>query len=93
VREFVHAVRQLLAGAVDGLRADPEVAMFQTNSPVASALRTVSLRAPSVFWLAENMTMGGLKVTFWNWLKGARLWRPCASTVEIQPMGRAPRRT
>jgi len=62
--------------------------MFQTNSPVSSALRTESLRWPEVSWLAENMTMGGLKVTFWNWLYGARLWRPSRSTVEIQPMGR-----
>ena len=29
-----------------------------------------------------------LKVTFWNWLNGARLCRPWRSTVEIQPIGR-----
>ncbi len=44
------------------------VAMFHTNSPVSSALRTESLRWPRVSWLAENITIGGSKVTFWNWL-------------------------
>ena len=47
--------------------------MFQTNSPVSSALRTESLRTPPVSWFAENITIGGLKPTFWNWLNGARL--------------------
>ena len=42
--------------------------MFQTNWPICSALRTESLRSPCVLWLALNMTMGGSKVTFWNWL-------------------------
>ena len=45
-----------------------QVAMFQTNWPICSALRTESLRSPWVVWLALNMTIGGSKVTFWNWL-------------------------
>jgi hypothetical protein len=48
------------------------------------------LRAVSVFGVPheENSTVGGSKVTFWNWLKGARLWTPARLRVEIQPIGR-----
>ena len=75
------------ADALTASRCD-HVAMFHTNSPVSSALRTESLRAPDEFWFDENMTIGGSNVTFWNWLNGARLCRPSRSTVEIQPIGR-----
>ena len=42
--------------------------MFHTNCPVDSALTTESLRVPRVVWLALNITIGGLKPRFWNWL-------------------------
>lgn len=32
--------------------------------------------------------VGGSKETFWNWLKGARLFLPSRLVVLIQPMGR-----
>lgn len=64
------------------------VAMFQTNQPVCSAFRTVSLRRPSGYWLAENITIGGSKVRFCHWLYGARFSTPSGETLESQPMGR-----
>ena len=36
----------------------------------------------------EKSTVGGSKVTFWNWLNGARLWTPSRLIVEIHPIGR-----
>ncbi len=64
------------------------VARFHTNSPLASTLTTVSLRRPSGAWFAQKRIVGGSKLTFWNWLKGARLSMPAALVVEIQPIGR-----
>lgn len=62
--------------------------MLQTNSPVAIAFAAVSFCVPSARVFAAISTVGGSQVRFWNWLYGARLCRPCRSTVEIQPIGR-----
>src|SRR6185295_8077794 len=64
------------------------VAIFQTNQPVSSALRTVSFRRPSGYWLAANITMGGSKVRFCHWLYGAKFATPAGLMLESQPMGR-----
>ncbi len=42
--------------------------MFQANQPLRSAFSTVSLRRPSGYWLAANITIGGSKVRFCHWL-------------------------
>ena len=54
-----------------------------TNSPVASMLRTVSLR-PS----EENSTVGGRPLATVKKECGARFPRPSASTVATQAIGR-----
>ncbi len=59
------------------------VASEQVNSPVSSMFVTESL------WpLEENITIGGRSETALKKLYGARLRRPSALTVPIQPMGR-----
>ena len=49
------------------------MASCQQKTPVAWALRTVSLCWVAEMWLAANMTYGGSKVRLLNWEKGARL--------------------
>ncbi len=56
---------------------------FTTNSPVASMLRTVSLRPSEL-----NSTTGGRPLATVKKECGARLPRPSASTVETQAIGR-----
>ena len=60
--------------------------MFQTNQPVSSALSTVSLRRPSGYWFAENITIGGSKVRFCHWLYGAMFSTPAALTLRHAPI-------
>lgn len=62
--------------------------MFHPNHPVCSAFTTVSLRRPSGYWLAENITIGGSKVRFCHWLYGARFSTPSRLTLDSQPIGR-----
>ena len=58
--------------------------MFQTNSPVSTAFRYVSVCGVPQ---EQKSTVGGSHVTFWNWLNGAMFRIPVALTVEIQPIG------
>jgi hypothetical protein len=43
--------------------------MFHAKEPVVSAFMVVSFRRRSSVWLAENITYGGSKVRFVNWLQ------------------------
>jgi len=47
----------------------------------------ISLRDPHPFLFAENITIGGSKLTFYHWLYGARLSTPSLLRVESHPMG------
>ena len=49
---------------------------------------TISLRDPSHFLFAENITIGGSKLTFCHWLYGARFSKPSLLPLESHPMGR-----
>jgi hypothetical protein len=59
------------------------VASEHVNSPVASTLRSVSLRP-----VEENITIGGESLTALKKLYGARFTTPDGLTELIQPMGR-----
>src|SRR6185437_10070173 len=65
------------------LSLSPNVATEQTNSPVSSALRRLSLLP-----LDENITCAGFSDTALKKLYGDRLSTPVRLTVEIQPIGR-----
>jgi hypothetical protein len=58
-----------------------------TNSPLASALRTVSL-PPLSRGPPENAIVGGSPQTPMKKLKGARFRTPAPSTVETHAIGR-----
>src|SRR6056297_240300 len=62
-------------------------AMWATNPPVARALWTLSFGRPARL-PPENDSTGGEAEAIWKYENGARLRRPCSSTVEIQPIGR-----
>src|SRR3546814_10953685 len=64
----------------------PDTTLFR-SSPLASTLRTVSLRPPPR-GPDENATVGGAPHTPMKKLSGARLRTPAASTVETQAIGR-----
>ena len=72
-------------GALDPLTASVSgcVARFTTSSPVSRTLRSVSFSPTDV-----NERIGGFAHATVKNECGARLPRPCASTVLIQAMGR-----
>src|SRR3954470_17813258 len=68
--------------------ASEAVAVWITNSPVASTLSKVSFLDPSRRLVGEKTTTGGLAPKALKKLNGARLRRPAGSRLVTQAIGR-----